>query len=74
MSQLLSMTFHESYGMIPKRLLTQYRRHNVSQYDHDAILRSFEKSHSDSDIPWSDVLDFVLANVENGSFQLPIYM
>ena len=71
---MLSMTFHESYGTLPKRLLTLYRRHNVSQSDHDAILRNFGKSYGDSDIPWSEVLDFVLANVENGYFRLPLYM
>lgn len=74
MTKLLSMTFHEYYGDLPKRLLTLYRRHNVSPYDHDRILESFGKSYGDSDIPWSDVLDFVLANVEDGSFRLPLYM
>lgn len=74
MNKLLSMTFHESYGELPTSILRLYRRHNVSPADHDRILLTFGKSYGDSDIPWSDVLDFVLANVENGSFRLPIYM
>lgn len=71
---LLSMTFHESYGELPSNLLRIVKRHNVSQADYDAVLASFGKSYSDSDIPWQDVLDFILTNVENGSFRLPIYM
>jgi hypothetical protein len=74
MSQLLSMTFHESYGMIPKRLLTLYRRHNVSPSDHDRILAAFNWTWDSPNIVWQSVLDFVLENVENGYFQLPIYM
>ena len=71
---MMTMIYHESYGPVPKRLLSLYRRHNVSPADHDRILANFGKSYQDDDIPWSKVLDFVLANVENGSFRLPIYM
>lgn len=71
---LSSMTFHEPYGDLPTRLLTLYRRHNVSPADHDTILANFGCTWDSPSVPWSDVLDFVLANVENGSFRLPIYM
>lgn len=74
MTKPLSMTFHESYGDVPKRLLTLYRRFNVSPSDHDAILRNFGCEYGDPSIPWQSVLEFVLANVDNGYFQLPIYM
>jgi hypothetical protein len=71
---LLRMTFHESYGELPVSILRLYRRHNVSQSDHDIILANFGKSYGDVDIPWGAVLDFVLANVQDGTFRLPIYM
>lgn len=74
MTKPLSMTYHESYGPLPTHLLRLYRRHNVSPADHDRILANFGKSYQDDDIPWPLVLDFVLANVEDGSFRLPIYM
>lgn len=70
----MSMTFHESYGDIPKGLLTLYRRHNVSPADHDLILASFGLTWQSPVIPWSDVLDFVLAHIENGSLSLPLYL
>lgn len=71
---ILSMTYHESYGSLPKGLLTLYRRHNVSPSDHDQILATFDKTWQDSDIPWSEVLDFVLASCDNGVFRLPLYL
>jgi len=74
MTKPMSMTFHESYGELPTNLLRLYRRHNVSPADHDRILANFGKSYQDSDIPWHAVLEFVLANIEKGYFQLPIYM
>lgn len=68
------MTFHESYGELPKGLLTIYRRHNVSTSDHDLILANFGFTYGDDGIPWSDVLDFVLAHIEGGQFRLPLYL
>jgi hypothetical protein len=71
---LLAMTFHDSYGMIPKRLLTLYRRHNVSPSDHDRILACFDKRWDSPDIDWSKVLDFMLQHVDNGVLRLPTYI
>lgn len=71
---ILSMTFHESYGSLPTGLLTIYRRHNVSPSDHDRILAAFDCDWRDSNIPWSKVLDFVLAHCDNGVFRLPMYL
>lgn len=74
MTKPLSMTFHESYGSLPTALLKTYRRYNVSPADHDLILFNVGYMVGDTSIPWSLVLDFVLANVEDGFFRLPIYM
>lgn len=75
MTKPIGMTMHESYGRLPSKLLTLYKRHNVSPADHDAILANFGYNWKQtSSIPWYDVLDFVLANVQDGTFRLPIYM
>lgn len=74
MTKPIAMTYHESYGALPSRLLSLYKRHNVSTSDHDAILASFGKTWQSVDTDWQAVLEFVLANVEDGSFGLPIYM
>lgn len=71
---ILAMTFHESYGSLPTHLLSLYRRHNVSPADHDRILDVFDCRWNSSDIPWAQVLDFVLAHCDNGVFALPIYL
>lgn len=39
--------FHESYGDVTRAQLASYRKHGVSQSDHDALVDSFgEHNHS----------------------------
>lgn len=68
------MTFHESYGELPKGLLGLYKQHNVSPADHDSILAVFNFRWDDVDIPWQAVLEFTLAHIDNGTFRLPLYL
>jgi len=68
------MTFHESYGELPTSLLRLYRANNASQSDHDLILMSFGHCYGDSDIPWSEVVDFVKGHCSYGQLRLPLYL
>lgn len=64
-----SMTFQENYGSLPTRLLSLYRRVNVSPADHDSILAAFNCTWDDESIPWDAVYDYVVAGSESGSFR-----
>jgi hypothetical protein len=74
MTKPIGMTYHESYGAVPTNLLRMYKRYNVSPSDHDQILMAFNKTWDSTDIPWQNVLDFVLAHTDNGMFRLPLYL
>lgn len=71
---LSSMTYHESYGSLPTRLLNLYRNNNASPADHDAVLAAFDCSWEDDDIPWSLVIDFVTEHCRYGQLRLPLYL
>lgn len=76
MKNLMSMTFHESYGNLPTRLLRTYRKANISPADHDQILTLWGARWSDTDIPWTEVETFVLASIDNDTnqFRMPRYL
>lgn len=60
------MTYHESYGELPKTTLQLYRRFNVSPADHDILLMRFGQ------VPvWERVNQFVLSHSVDGSFRYP---
>lgn len=68
---MMSMTFHESYGSLPTTLLRKYRRLNVSPADHDTILRCVGHVWSDTDIDWTEVVQFVDQRTHEGRLYLP---
>lgn len=58
---MTAMTFHETYGEIPKRLLRTIKRHNVSPADFFVL----EERHGDDfKAIENDIVDFV----HNGQF------
>lgn len=61
-----NMTFHESYGTLPKDTLRLVKRFNVSPADFDMILDQFM-----GPVPagWSWVNDHILLNSTNGYYQ-----
>jgi ribosome biogenesis protein Tsr3 len=71
---LQSMTYHESYGELPRRLLNLYKNNNVSPADHDRILMAFDCSWNDTDIPWNSVIVYVQDHCHNGQLYLSTYM
>jgi hypothetical protein len=70
---MMTMTFHESYGSLPSKLLTAYRKYNVSPADHDTILAHFDKTWLDTDIDWPSVLEFVESHSVDGIFRISRY-
>lgn len=71
---MMTMTYHESYGSLPTRLLNLYKNNNASPADHDQVLAAFDCAWNDSDIPWPLVVDFVEAHCQYGQLRLPRYM
>lgn len=67
MANLMSMTFHESYGDLPRPLLTLYRRFNVSPADHDRLMLV-------ADGDWNMILELVNLHSSAGYLQLPFYL
>ena len=55
------MTFHESYGEVSKKQLAAYRKHNVSQSDHDTLEAYLGDDHE-------AIVDAVRSNSPTGSF------
>jgi hypothetical protein len=68
---MLTMTFHESYGPLPTKLLRTYRRVNVSPADHDTVLRCLGHVWSDTNINWTEVIEFVEQRIHDGRLYLP---
>lgn len=71
---LSAMTFHESYGHLPKSTLTLIRKHNVSPLDYDLILNACGHSWGDEDIPFSTVNELITIHSSSGILRLPTYM
>lgn len=67
------MTFHESYGTLPMRLLRTYKRLNVSPADHDAILYANGFVWQDADnmttSDWASVAAYVESHTVDGIFR-----
>lgn len=63
------MTFHESYGELPKSTLSLIKRRNVSPADYDMILYKF--GYVDTHFP--DVEGFIKAHSPTGIYQPPLY-
>lgn len=70
------MTFHESYGNLPKSTLRLVRKHNVSPADFDMML---DLLGMDAWVPsdgvnvgrpdWSVIDDHIVSNSETGMYQ-----
>lgn len=58
------MTFHESYGTLPARILKVVRQYNVSPADWDMIIGAVGED-------WNEVNAFILDNSTRGYFQYP---
>lgn len=71
---MFSMTFHESYGELPKRVLTLIRRYNISPADYDQILNAFGYVYGDSDIDWTSVVTYIEAATVSGIYRPSMYL
>lgn len=72
------MTFHESYGHLPKSTLRLIKKHNVSPADFDmmtdmlgfdAWVWSIETPDIPGYIDWSIIDDHIVSNSETGMYQ-----
>lgn len=61
-----SMTFHESYGSLPKSTLRLIRKFNVSPADFDQMLDMFMGPVPDG---WVWVNDHIVSNSETGMYR-----
>ena len=72
---LSTMTFHESFGDLPKAVLTLFRQRNVSPADFDSILMAFGWEFGSPDIQWNMVYDYVFAaSLSTGSYRPSRFM
>lgn len=68
---MMTMTFHELYGELPKALLRAYRKYNVSPADHDMVMHHVRTVHGTDN--WSEALDFVERHSTEGYFRVSFY-
>lgn len=64
---VMAMTFHESYGDLPKRLLTMVRKYNVSPADWDALRDLFGDE-------WTAIMEFIDTNSTSGYYNPSRYL
>lgn len=64
---MMVMTFHESYGDLPKNLLTLVRKFNVSPADWDALRALLGDD-------WGAIMDLITTCSPNGYYQPSIYL
>lgn len=64
------MTFHESYGSLPKRTLSLIRKHNVSPADFDLMtdLLGFEAYSGMGRVDWEVIDNHIVSNSETGMY------
>lgn len=62
----MQMTFHESYGSLPKSTLALIKRHNVSPADFDYMLDQFYAPFVVDG--WAMVNDHIKANSASGMY------
>lgn len=70
---MTDMTFHESYGLIPKYLLALIKDNSVSQADYDLVLLSMGHVWSDSDIDFAAVEEFIVSHSVDNVFRMPYF-
>ena len=63
------MTFHESYGSLPTKLLRKYRAANVSPADHDSLLAVFNWTWDSPNIDWDMVSDYLDLHIRDGIYR-----
>jgi hypothetical protein len=68
---LMSMTFQEEFGELPRPLLSLYRRLNVSPADHDRILAACTQA--DGTVEWASMVQIVDLYSERGYLALPYF-
>ena len=71
---LSTMTFHESYGSLPKNLLRLMRNRNVSPLDYDLILNAFGWTWDSPGIDFARVYEFIEASSTDGIYRSPRYL
>lgn len=67
------MTFDESYGEIPRAVLSMFRKFNVSPADFDTICHSYGFDDLDI-IIWSMVYDHVMSASVSGTYRPSRYL
>ncbi len=68
---MMSMTFQEEFGSLPRPLLTLYRRYNVSPSDHDRLI---DVCTIEGILDWSLVMELVQLHSDLGYLALPAYL
>jgi hypothetical protein len=71
---LSSMTFHESYGNLPKSTLRLIKRFNVSTADYDQILGSLGFTWDYDGIDFSAVNAMIEAGSSSGTYRPSRYL
>lgn len=68
------MTFHESFGNIPRAMLSLFKVRNVSVADFDSILMAYGWSFGDADIRWDYIYDHVEGASTSGTYRPSRYL
>ena len=68
------MTFHESYGHLPKSTLALLRKYNASPADYDTVLRGVGCTWDSPNIPFDRVDEILIRHSSTGTLRLPFYM
>lgn len=65
-----TMTFHESYGTLPKSTLRLIRKFNVSPADYDFIMMESSRIFGeDGEVDWSVIDEHIVSNSETGMYR-----
>lgn len=67
------MTFHESYGRMPKSTLALIKRSNVSPADWDDMLARWGFAWGDENLPFDAIENHITVHIVNGIYRYPMY-
>lgn len=68
---IMNMTFHESYGDLPKSTLRLIKKYNVSPADYDGLLNELSLVWSDdiADCEWRELELTIVSHSETGMYR-----
>lgn len=67
------MTFHETFGNVPRSTLRTIKLCNVSPADWDAMLVRWGFAWGDESLPFADIENFIRVHSQSGSYNYPMY-